>query len=151
MFVMQLTIDELSDQRDVDVMMNCELPENPTPEEFTRIGPLQKQTAVKVLVHGERMLSFLDILEPHISLQMHFFEPYHERWEGLKQEMTSAEFGAIEVARRVYECRREIISGKFERLEEFVETLEQWIPLEGLHTKDVTWENVHATLLTVRV
>jgi N-acetyltransferase B complex (NatB) non catalytic subunit len=33
---------ELYDQRDLTVMMDCELPGNPLPEEFTRIGPLQK-------------------------------------------------------------------------------------------------------------
>lgn len=33
---------ELYDQRDLTVMMDCELPGNPSPEEFMRLGPLQK-------------------------------------------------------------------------------------------------------------
>jgi hypothetical protein len=32
----------LHDQRDLTVMMDCEFPGDPLPEEFTRIGPLQK-------------------------------------------------------------------------------------------------------------
>lgn len=36
-----LIVEQLWDQRDITVMMDCELPGSPSPEEFTRIGPLQ--------------------------------------------------------------------------------------------------------------
>lgn len=41
-YVLVVIIEELYDQRDVTVFMDCELPGNPSPEEFTRIWPLQK-------------------------------------------------------------------------------------------------------------
>lgn len=37
-----LIVDQLWDQRDLTVMTNCELPGNPSPEDFTRPGPLQR-------------------------------------------------------------------------------------------------------------
>jgi len=36
---------ELWDQRDLTVMTDCELPGDPSPEEFTRIGPLERVPA----------------------------------------------------------------------------------------------------------
>jgi len=40
-------VDDLYDQRDLTVMMDCELPGNPLPEEFTRLGPLQKAFSIQ--------------------------------------------------------------------------------------------------------
>jgi len=38
----EVDLDELYDQRDLAVMMDCELPGNQSPDEFTSLGPLQK-------------------------------------------------------------------------------------------------------------
>ena len=41
-FRLQLIADEMWDQRDLTVMMDCERPGNPSPEDFSRVGPLQR-------------------------------------------------------------------------------------------------------------
>jgi len=74
-----------------------------------------------------------------------------EIWESFKQETTPAEFGAMEILWEVYECRSEVVQGKGDKLQKLAESLDQMIPFDGLETKYMTWEALHAALLTVRV
>ena len=72
----------------------------------------------------------------------------NEVWNTFKQETTPAEFATTELIWEVYECRSELSS---DRLQILADSLGERIPFDGLDTNDVSWETLHATLLTVRV
>ena len=72
----------------------------------------------------------------------------NEVWNTFKQETTPAEFATTELIWEVYECRSEPSS---DRLQILADSLGERIPFDGLDANDVSWETLHATLLTVRV
>ena len=161
-----LNEDEFYDNRDLTVMMDCEFPGNPSPEEFTRLGPLQKVrlsylyaddkgTAVKVHAYEEKMLVFFgsqtsgtsnDDLNAFRSLRSS-----KDSWDAFQRECTAIEFATTEIIWEVYECRSEVVQGKTDKLKMLSESLDKQMPFEGLTAKYVTWEALHAAWLTVRV
>lgn len=72
----------------------------------------------------------------------------NELWNTFKQETTPAEFATTELIWEVYECRSQ---ANLDRIQILADTLEGRIPLDGLDANDVSWEALHATLLTLRV
>src|SRR5271154_5376192 len=74
-----------------------------------------------------------------------------EIWDTFKQETTLAEFSTTELIWEIYESRNELFQNKTNKLQHLATTLSSQIPFSGLDTRDITWESLHATLLTVRV
>ena len=155
-----LLLDTLCDQRDLTVMMDCEFPGNPIPEEFTRFGPLPKSTATKFWAYAQKLLYQLDnnsILHTSDAplKAMEAFETMgssNEIWEELKEESTLAEFQTMRVIWDVYQCRKDLLQDKFERLQKLVILLGEIFPLyRGEASNDAPCEIIHASFLTVRV
>jgi len=74
-----------------------------------------------------------------------------EVWDAFKQETTPAEFGMVEIISEVYECKSDIIQGRTEKLQSLAGSLAKRIPFGGLGLNDLTWEALHATVITIRV
>ena len=71
-----------------------------------------------------------------------------EVWNTFKQETTSAEFATTELVWEIYECRSH---ASLDRMQMLADSLGEKIPFKGLNANDVSWEVLHATLLTLRV
>jgi hypothetical protein len=101
------------------------------------------------------MLYFLEHASP--KAPMDNMNPFRqlksskEIWDTFKQETTSAEFSTTELIWEIYESRNELFQNKTDKLQHLAATLSSHIPFDGLDTRDITWESLHATLLTVRV
>jgi hypothetical protein len=112
--------------------------------------------ASKVLTYRQRMIYFL---EPGVSQSaaLDNIEDFRrlrssaETWNVFKQETTPAEFAAMELIWEFYEAYLEVRNGNTDKLRAFSETLKIDIAFEGLDTKDVSWEMIHTTVLTVQV
>jgi hypothetical protein len=74
-----------------------------------------------------------------------------EVWETFKRETTSAEFATVEMIWEIYLARLGLHQSKTDLIQTLSTTLAHKIPLNGLETRDITWESLHSTLLTVRV
>lgn len=72
----------------------------------------------------------------------------NELWNTFKQETTPAEFATTELIWEVYECRSQT---SLDRIQILADSLGGRIPFDGLDANDVSWETLHATLLTLRV
>ena len=57
----------------------------------------------------------------------------------------------MELIWELYEAHIEVLHSKTEKLRAFSETLKTKIAFGGLDTKDVSWEVLHATVLTLQV
>ena len=98
------------------------------------------------LQHHQSSASPMDNMDAFRSLRS------SERvWEEFRRESTTAEFTTMELIWDVYECQYDIVQGKAEKLQTLADKLSERIPFDGLEASDVTWEVLHATLLTVRV
>lgn len=71
-----------------------------------------------------------------------------EVWNTFKQETTPAEFATTELIWEIYECQTQTNS---DRIQILADTLGERIPFNGLDVSDISWEALHAILLTVRV
>lgn len=74
-----------------------------------------------------------------------------EIWNAFRLETTAAEFAMMELFWENYESHVDVLNGTTDKLLELSETLKNKIPLNGLDTKDVSWEAVHATVTTLQV
>jgi hypothetical protein len=74
-----------------------------------------------------------------------------ETWNVFKQETTPDEFAAMELLWELSEARIDVLHSKTEKLRAFPGTLKKKIPFGGLDTKDISWEAIHATVLTLQV
>jgi predicted DNA-binding ribbon-helix-helix protein len=74
-----------------------------------------------------------------------------ETWNSVKQETTAAEFTMAELIWELYESHVDVLNGATDKLLGLSEILKNKLPLEGLDTKDVSWEAVHATVTTLQV
>jgi hypothetical protein len=105
-----------------------------------------------VLTHELRMLYFLEHQSDESSMdKMDTFRSIrssNELWNTFKQETTPAEFATTELIWEVYECRSQTSP---DRIQTLADSLGERIPFDGLDASDVSWEGLHATLLTVRV
>ena len=111
-------------------------------------------TATKIFAYTLRMLQLLEQPPDSPKDAMDDFRKLissDEIWNAFKNEATSAEFQSVELIWDVYECRREIDQGKSDKLQILGDNLHERIPFDGLDVNDVSWEVLHATLLTVRV
>ena len=101
------------------------------------------------------MLYFLEHASP--KTPMDNMNPFRqlksskEVWDTFKQESTPAEFSTTELIWEIYESRNELFQNKTDKLRHLAATLSSKIPFDGLDTRDITWESLHATSLTVRV
>lgn len=130
-------------------MTDCEMPGDPLPEEFTRIGPLQKVVAVKVLAHGERLMRSIEKSDCADFEELKTLRS--EAWETFKKETTSAEVSTIELLWDIHECQAEVSQGKTEKLQTLAKDLSKRIPFDGIDANDVTWEILHSSLLLAKV
>lgn len=72
-------------------------------------------------------------------------------WKAFKLESTPAEFATMELIWEAFECRSDIVQGNWDKLQILAISLDKRIPFDGLDANDISWEALHATLLTVRV
>jgi len=72
-------------------------------------------------------------------------------WDTFCKETTPAEYTATELIWEIYEARSELYQGKTDKVRQLATTLSTKLPFNGLDTRDITWESLHVTLLTVRV
>jgi hypothetical protein len=75
----------------------------------------------------------------------------NEVWNKFQEESTSAEFALMELIWEIYECRCEIVHGTSNKLQLLAKNLSERVPFDGLDANDISWDPLHATLLTVRV
>jgi hypothetical protein len=112
--------------------------------------------ASKVLTYGQRMIYFLEhrVSESAAPDNIGNFRQLRssaETWNLFKQETTPAEFAAMELIWELYEAHIEVRNSKTDKLRALSRTLKTKLAFEGLDTKDVSWEVIHATVLTVQV
>src|SRR5579859_1251389 len=136
-------------------MMNCEASDPASPEEFTRMGPLEKVLATKVLAHTQNLLFHLEYRE---QADNHFHDDplrlireSQDDWNVFKAETTSAEHEQAEIVWDIYQCQTDVLDGNYELMEHFAKNLRGRIPFEGLENQDVNWETLHSVNLTIQV
>ena len=109
-------------------------------------------TTAKILVQQLKMLYYLEHQPPESpNDNMDAFRSLRdskEVWNAFKQESTPAEYATVELIWEAYECRCQLTSDKVQIL---AESLPERISFDGLEADDISWEPLHATLLTVRV
>lgn len=110
-----------------------------------------KAIAIEVLTHELRMLYFLEHQSDEPIDRMDSFRSMklsEEVWNTFKQQTTPAEFATTELIWEIYECQSQTNS---DRIKILAKSLGGRIPFNGLDANDISWEALHATLLTVRV